>query len=113
MHIYTGQDAFANNPACIVASVWFTPFGPRSGIFAILTLLTSQAYFNGIHIPGLLSLKTLIAKLISATFVLAAGLIAEGEAPFVHIGAIVGGGLTSAGSRQASSSIKTEQHQAF
>ena len=60
-----------------------------------------QAYFNGVHIPGLLSLRTLISKLISATFVLAAGLIAEGEAPFVHIGAIVGGGLTSGGSRQA------------
>ena len=53
------------------------------------------------HIPGLLSLRTLISKLISATFVLAAGLIAEGEAPFVHIGAIVGGGITSGGSRQA------------
>ena len=53
------------------------------------------------HIPGLLSLRTLISKLVSATFVLAAGLIAEGEAPFVHIGAIVGGGLTSGGSRQA------------
>ena len=53
------------------------------------------------HIPGLLSLRTLISKLVSATFVLAAGLIAEGEAPFVHIGAIVGGGITSGGSRQA------------
>ena len=51
-----------------------------------------QAYFNGVHIPGLLSLRTLLSKLVSATFVLAAGLIAEGEAPFVHIGAIVGGG---------------------
>ena len=60
-----------------------------------------QAYFNGVHIPGLLSLRTLLSKLFSATFVLAAGLIAEGEAPFVHIGAIVGGGITSAGSRRA------------
>ena len=60
-----------------------------------------QAYFNGVHIPGLLSFRTLIAKLISATFVLAAGLIAEGEAPFVHIGTIVGGGVTAAGSRHA------------
>ena len=38
-----------------------------------------QAYFNGVHIPGLLSLRTLVAKLVSATFVLAAGLIAEGR----------------------------------
>ena len=61
-----------------------------------------QAYFNGVHIPGLLSLRTLVAKLVSATFVLAAGLIAEGEAPFVHIGTIVGGGIAAAGSRHAS-----------
>ncbi len=58
-----------------------------------------QAYFNGVHTPGLLTLRTLIGKLVSATFVLAAGLIAEGEAPFVHIGAIVGGGIASTGSR--------------
>lgn len=65
-----------------------------------------QAYFNGVHIPGLLSMRTLIGKLVSATFVLAAGLIAEGEAPFVHIGTIVGGGLTAAGSRHASILMK-------
>jgi chloride channel 7 len=58
-----------------------------------------QAYFNGVHISGLLSVKTLVVKLVSAAFVLAAGLIAEGEAPFVHIGAIVGGGIASGGSR--------------
>lgn len=51
------------------------------------------------HVPGLLSVKTLVVKLVSAAFVLAAGLIAEGEAPFVHIGAIVGGGIASGGSR--------------
>ena len=58
-----------------------------------------QAYFNGVHSPGLLSLRTLVGKLVSALFVLSAGLIAEGEAPFVHIGAVVGGGFASAGSR--------------
>ena len=60
-----------------------------------------QAYFNGVHIGGLLTLRTLVGKFVSAMFVLAAGLIAEGEAPFVHMGAIVGGGLTAMGSRRA------------
>ena len=69
-----------------------------------------QAYFNGVHIPGLLSLRTLVAKLVSATFVLAAGLIAEGEAPFVHIGTIVGGGITAAGSRRAPERCQCIRH---
>ena len=72
----------------------------------------AQAYFNGVHIPGLLSLRTLIGKLVSATFVLAAGLIAEGEAPFVHIGTIVGGGLTAAGSRHTSPMLKCCENRA-
>lgn len=57
-----------------------------------------QAYFNGVHMSGLLTLQTLLGKMVSAMFVLAAGLIAEGEAPFVHLGAIVGGGIASTGS---------------
>jgi H+/Cl- antiporter ClcA len=61
-------------------------------------MVPAQAYFNGVHMTGLLTLRTLVAKLVSAMFVLAAGLIAEGEAPFVHLGAIVGGGIASTGS---------------
>ena len=63
--------------------------------------LACRAYFNGVHLSGLLSLKTMAVKLFSAIFVLAAGLVAEGESPFVHVGAIVGGGLSSLGSRWA------------
>ncbi len=39
-----------------------------------------RAYFNGVHVSGLLSLKTAVVKLVSAVFVLAAGLVAEGAA---------------------------------
>ena len=60
-----------------------------------------RAYFNGVHVSGLLSMKTFFVKLLSAIFVLAAGLVAEGESPFVHVGAIVGGGFSSMGSRCA------------
>jgi len=40
-----------------------------------------RAYFNGVHVSGLLSLRTMAAKLVSAVFVLSAGLVAEGAAP--------------------------------
>ena len=53
------------------------------------------------HVSGLLSMKTFFVKMASAIFVLAAGLVAEGESPFVHVGAIVGGGFSSMGSRCA------------
>ena len=55
------------------------------------------------HVSGLLSMKTFFVKMLSAIFVLAAGLVAEGESPFVHVGAIVGGGVSSMGSRRARS----------
>ena len=63
--------------------------------------MACRAYFNGVHVSGLLSMKTFFVKLLSAIFVLAAGLVAEGESPFVHVGAIVGGGFSSMGSRCA------------
>lgn len=57
------------------------------------------------HVSGLLSMKTFFVKMLSAIFVLAAGLVAEGESPFVHVGAIVGGGFSSMGSRRAHSQL--------
>ncbi|CAL8469782.1 g9324 [Coccomyxa elongata] len=89
---YVGMSAAYALCAGAVVAFW-APAAAGSGMSEI------KAYFNGVHTPGLLTLRTLIGKLVSATFVLAAGLIAEGEAPFVHIGAIVGGGIASTGSR--------------
>lgn len=48
---------------------------------------------------GLLSLRTLVFKLMSVTLSMAGGLIAGKEGPFVHTGGIVGGGWAGMGSR--------------
>ena len=48
---------------------------------------------------GLLSLRTLVFKLMSVTCSMAGGLIAGKEGPFVHTGGIVGGGWAGMGSR--------------
>ena len=58
----------------------------------------TKAYLNGVHIPGLLALPTLAAKLLSITLGMAAGMPMGKEGPFVHAGAVVGGGLGSLGS---------------
>eukprot|EP00669_Euglena_mutabilis_P007831 TRINITY_DN3028_c0_g1_i2.p1 TRINITY_DN3028_c0_g1~~TRINITY_DN3028_c0_g1_i2.p1 ORF type:complete len:985 (-),score=333.70 TRINITY_DN3028_c0_g1_i2:137-2827(-) len=55
-------------------------------------------FLNGIHVPGILSLKTLIAKMVGIVFTIAGGIIAGKEGPFVHAGAIVGGGVGLLGS---------------
>lgn len=47
---------------------------------------------------GLLTIRTLIAKLTGIVFAIGAGIIAGKEGPFVHGGAIVGGGIGGAGS---------------
>lgn len=47
---------------------------------------------------GLLTIRTLIAKLTGIVFAIGAGIIAGKEGPFVHGGGIVGGGIGGAGS---------------
>ncbi|EFN52659.1 hypothetical protein CHLNCDRAFT_138594 [Chlorella variabilis] len=82
------------------------PLAAGSGIPEVKT------YLNGVHIKGLLTIRTLAAKLSGITFSIAAGLIAGGylgglavgagvskEGPFVHGGGIVGGGIGGMGSQ--------------
>lgn len=90
---YTLQILLSLGFAFIAASiVAFEPLAAGSGIAEIKT------YLNGVHIKGLLTLRTLIAKLLGVTFSIGAGLIAGKEGPFVHGGGIVGGGVGSMGS---------------
>jgi chloride channel 7 len=69
------------------------PLAAGSGIPEVKT------YLNGVHIKGLLTIRTLVAKLCGITFSIAAGLIAGKEGPFVHGGGIVGGGIGGMGSQ--------------
>ncbi|KAK9816592.1 hypothetical protein WJX72_002361 [[Myrmecia] bisecta] len=58
-----------------------------------------KTYLNGVHIKGLLAVRTLIAKLMGVVFTISAGMIAGKEGPFVHGGGIVGGGIGAMGSQ--------------
>ncbi|KAK9790124.1 hypothetical protein WJX73_008199 [Symbiochloris irregularis] len=88
---------FSCGYAFIAASLvsFVAPLAAGSGIAEVKT------YLNGIHIRGLLTVRTLVAKLAGVVFSIAAGLIAGKEGPFVHGGAIIGGGISAMGSQTA------------
>lgn len=60
---------------------------------------TVMAYLNGVYIRRAMSIKTFFVKAISCTFAVASGLPVGIEAPLVHLGAIVGAGVTQGGSK--------------
>ena len=84
--------------SCLLAAVagglvsYVEPLAAGSGIPELKT------YLNGVHLRGLLRIKTLAAKLGGIAFSIGSGLIAGKEGPFVHGGGLVGGGLSAFGS---------------
>ncbi|QDZ17489.1 chloride channel protein [Chloropicon primus] len=59
-----------------------------------------KVYLNGIHVPGLLRLSTFATKAFSLCCSIPSGMVLGTAGPYVHLGAIVGGGLGSLGSNQ-------------
>lgn len=49
-----------------------------------------QAYLNGIDVPGIFLMKTLVVKLLGSVGAVAGGLAVGKEGPFVHAGACLG-----------------------
>lgn len=62
-------------------TVYFAPDASGSGISEV------KAFLNGVNIPGLHTISSLLAKVVGVTFVVSAGLPLGKEGPFVHIGA--------------------------
>jgi len=67
-----------------VLTVFVGPGAAGSGIAELM------GYFNGIHIPGLIGVRTLIVKILGTGLGVAASLAIGKEGPLAHIGAIVG-----------------------
>jgi hypothetical protein len=68
--------------------VWCEPIAGGSGIPEV------QAFLNGIDLPRVMRVKTLLCKVMGVTFSVAAGLPVGKEGPMVHIGAIVAAGIS-------------------
>jgi len=71
--------------------VWFEPVSAGSGIPEI------KCYLNGIDLPRVVDVKTLICKVVGVTFSVAAGLPVGKEGPMVHSGSVVAASLSQGG----------------
>ena len=65
-------------------TVFVGPGAAGSGIAELM------GYFNGINIPNLIGVRTLIVKILGTSLGVAASLAIGKEGPLAHIGAIVG-----------------------
>jgi chloride channel 7 len=72
--------------ACLV--VYFAPASAGSGIPQI------KCFLNGIQIPGVVRLKTLISKVIGVACAVGGGLAAGKEGPMIHSGAVIAAGIS-------------------
>lgn len=84
------QTAFA---AIASLFVWIEPVSGGSGIPEI------KCYLNGIDIPRVVRVKTLLCKVIGVTFSVAGGLPVGKEGPMVHSGAVVAAGFSQGKTR--------------
>jgi chloride channel 7 len=111
--ILLNNDSMTSSSLSAVFNPWFTWTLTSVGFALIAGSLVSfveplaagsgipemKTYLNGVHVRGLLTLRTLVAKLTGIVFSIAAGLTAGKEGPFVHGGGIVGGGVGGMGSQ--------------
>ncbi len=67
----------------VVITLFVGPAAAGSGIPDV------KAYLNGIDVPGIFYLSTLVAKLTGSIAAVAGGLAIGKEGPFVHAGACV------------------------
>mmetsp|Transcript_32739 Transcript_32739/g.48504 ORF Transcript_32739/g.48504 Transcript_32739/m.48504 type:complete len:878 (-) Transcript_32739:106-2739(-) len=68
--------------------VWWEPVAGGSGIPEI------KCFLNGIDLPRIVRIKTLVCKVVGVTFSVAAGLPVGKEGPMVHSGAVVAAGIS-------------------
>jgi chloride channel 7 len=81
----------AYNTALVSVAAVFVIGAPEAASSGIPEVI---GYLNGVHIPKFLRLRTLVAKVIGTTLVVASGLSVGPEGPLVHCGAILGSGFT-------------------
>jgi H+/Cl- antiporter ClcA len=73
--------------------VFMAPQAEGSGIPDV------KSYLNGVHLRGLFSVPTAIAKAVGCCFSIGSGLIAGREGPIIHVGAILGAALSQGSSQ--------------
>ena len=84
--IYLGISVLFGGSASAL-TVYYGPGAAGSGIAELM------GYFNGIKVPGFISVSSLVTKVFGNVLAVSAGLAVGKEGPLAHIGAIVGQGL--------------------
>ena len=79
------------NLGLVLAAALLTTFAPRAAMSGLPPL---KAYLNGTRVNDLLSVRTLIAKVVGITLIVSTGLPLGREGPMVHTGAIVAATLS-------------------
>jgi len=69
--------------------LWWAPGAAGSGI------PETKAYLNGVNVRGFLTTNVILVKFIGTILSVSSGLIVGPEGPLVHLGSIVGSGLTA------------------
>ncbi|KAK7493715.1 hypothetical protein BaRGS_00015044, partial [Batillaria attramentaria] len=82
---------------CIIASC-LTVYEPVAGGSGIPEI---KCYLNGVKVPRVARLHTLVAKAVGVLFSVAGGLFVGKEGPMIHSGAIIGAGVPQDGQGQA------------
>ncbi|KAL4443355.1 hypothetical protein ABPG75_011092 [Micractinium tetrahymenae] len=78
--------------ALVYASTWLVVnVAPEAGGAGVAEVM---AYLNGCFIPKILNIKTFAVKFLSAATAVGSGLPVGPEGPMIHMGAIVGAGLS-------------------
>jgi chloride channel 7 len=72
-----------------------------------------KSYLNGVHIPGLLSMRALIAKSIALVFALGGGILSGKQGPMNHIGAIVGAAISQGASTRMQFRVHSKMYRPF
>lgn len=85
--------AYVTVTVCLIAissmmAVLVEPVAGGSGIPEI------KCYLNGVKVPHVLRVKTLLAKLVGTIFSVSAGLAVGPEGPMIHLGAITAAGVS-------------------
>eukprot|EP00045_Choanoeca_perplexa_P017127 m.242911 g.242911 ORF g.242911 m.242911 type:complete len:811 (+) comp17456_c0_seq2:52-2484(+) len=122
-HIATSVDHCQEHGCLALSLVYFLCF--NCGFVLIATSLTALApvaagsgipeikcYLNGIKLPGVTDLLTMVAKAVGVLFSVAGGMFVGKEGPMIHSGAIVGAGITQGESTNVSW-LSTSFFQAF
>lgn len=87
--------------------VFWSPVAAGSGIPEM------KSYLNGVYVPGLLGMQTLIAKSAALVLALGGGILSGKQGPLNHIGAIVGAAVSQGASSQFRFRVHSASYRPF